>query len=48
MKNIFPDLVLAMACCSFSGAAEDGIEEFCLRSNNQLVNWSRNILKAYN
>lgn len=29
MKHIFAALVLAMACCSFSAAAEDGIEELC-------------------
>ncbi len=37
MKHIFAALVLAMACCSFSAAAEDGIEELCREVLNSIA-----------
>ena len=37
MKHIFAALVLAMACCSFSAAAEDGVEELCREVLNSIV-----------
>ncbi|MBT3468317.1 MAG: hypothetical protein HN467_03235 [Opitutae bacterium] len=37
MKHIFAALVLTMACCSFSVAAEDGIEELCREVLNSIV-----------
>ena len=37
MKHIFAALVLAMACCSFNAAAEDGIEELCREVLNSIA-----------
>jgi len=37
MKHIFAALVLAMACCSFSAAAEDGVEELCREVLNSIA-----------
>ena len=37
MKHIFSASVLAMACCSFSEAAEDGIEELCREVLNSIA-----------
>jgi len=37
MKHIFAALFIAMACCSFSVAAEDGIEELCREVLNSIV-----------
>ena len=37
MKHICAVLVLAMACCSFSAAAEDGIEELCREVLNSIA-----------
>jgi hypothetical protein len=37
MKHIFAALVLAMACCSLSVAAEDGIEELCREVLNSIA-----------
>ena len=37
MKQISAVLVLAMACCSFSAAAEDGIEELCREVLNSIA-----------
>ena len=37
MKHICAASVLAMACCSFSAAAEDGIEELCREVLNSIA-----------
>ena len=37
MKHICAVSVLAMACCSFSAAAEDGIEELCREVLNSIA-----------
>ena len=37
MKHIFAALVLAMACCSFSATADEGIDELCREVLNSIA-----------